>query len=189
MYDKIKSQKKKFPNKITESSLRNIALHYLQRYASSTGNLKSILKRRVMRSARFHEVSIREASIWIEALVEQLVRSGVVDDHTYAEGRMWTLFRRGVSPKRISQQLIQKGVNPEIIQEVIVKLHSETSNPNLSAAKKLVKRRRLGLYRQPSKRAEQQGKDLAAVARAGFDFQTARRVIFAETIEELEEEL
>jgi regulatory protein len=101
---------------------------------------------------------------------------------------MWTLFRRGVSPKSISQQLIQKGVNPDIIQEVIVKLHNEISNPNLSAAKKLVKRRRLGPYRQPNKREERRSKDLATVTRAGFDFQTARKVIFAETVEELEKE-
>jgi len=188
MLDKPKSQKKKIPRKITESSLRNIALNYLQRYASSKENLKSVLKRRVMRSALFHKIDIKEVSIWIETLVEQLAKSGVVDDQTYAEGRMWALFRHGVSPKSISQRLIQKGVNSDFVQQVIAKLYTENPNPNLSAAKKLVKRRRLGPYRQPINREEHQGKDLAAVARAGFDFQTAHKVIYAESTEELEEE-
>ena len=188
MLDKPKSQNKKIPKKIKKNSLRNIALYYLQRYASSKENLKSVLKRRVMRSARFHETDIEEVSVWINDLVEQLAKSGVVDDQTYAEAKMWALFRHGISPKIISQRLIQKGINSDLIQQIITKLYTETHDPNLSAAKKLVKRRRLGPYRQPNKRKEQQDKDLAAVARAGFDFQTARKVIYAETIEELEEE-
>jgi regulatory protein len=56
-------EKSKTPRKITEHSLRNIALHYLQRYASSKENLKRVLKRRVMRSAQFHvDLDTEEAS-------------------------------------------------------------------------------------------------------------------------------
>ena len=128
------------------------------------------------------------ASVWVEILVEQLAKSGVVDDQNYAEGRMRALFKRGVSPKSIFHRLKQKGVNSDLVQQVIATLYTEFPDPNLSAAKKLVKRRRLGPYRQPSTREDRQYKDLAAVARAGFDFQTARKVIYAETIEKLEEE-
>jgi regulatory protein len=188
MLDKPRSQKNKIPRKITESSLRNIALNYLHRYASSKENLKSVLKRRVMRSAWFYEIDIKEASVWIETLVEQLDKSGIVDDQAYAEGRMRALFRLGVSPKSISQRLGQKGVNSNLIQQVISELYTKTTDPNLSAAKNLVKRRRLGPYRQSNKREERQYKDLAAVARAGFDFQTAYKVIYAESIEDLEQE-
>ena len=189
MLDKSKSQNKKRPRKITESSLRNIALHYLQRYATSKENLKLILKRRIMNSAQYHEINLTESTVWVETLVEQLAKSGMVDDRTYAEGRMRTLFRRGESTKSISHRLKQKGVNSNLVQQVIAKLYTETPDPNLSAAKKLVRRRRLGPYRQPDTREGRQDKDLAAVARAGFDFQTARKVIYAETIKELEEEL
>ena len=189
MDDIRKLQNKKTPHKITENSLRNIALYYLQRYASSKENLKAVLKRRVMRSARYHAIDIKEVSVWIEALVEQLDKSGLVDDQTYAEGRMWALFRLGVSPRNINQRLIQKGVNSGLVQQVIAKLYTEILDPNLSAAKKLVKRRRLGPYRKPNKRKELQDKDLAAVARAGYDFQTARKVIYAESIEKLEKEI
>jgi regulatory protein len=188
MLVKPKSQDKKSPRKITEISLQNIALHYLQRYASSKENLKSVLKRRVLRSAKYHEIDIKETSVWIETLVNQLTKSGVVDDQTYAEGRMRALFRNGVSPKRISQKLMQKGINSDLIKQVTAKLYIESTDPNLIAAKNLVKRRRLGPYRQPNKREERQDKDLAAVARAGFDFQTAHKVIYAETIKKLEEE-
>ena len=188
MFEKSKSSKSKTPRKITESSLRNIALYYLQRYASSQANLKQVLKRRVMRSAQFHDdLDTQAASEWIESLVEQLAKSGMVDDRTYAEGRMRALFRCGVSPKGIAQRLNQKGVDATLIQEVIAELYRETSDPNLMAAIKLVKRRRLGPYRLPEKREERRDKDLAAVARAGFDFQTARKVIYAQSTEELDE--
>ncbi|MDE0993182.1 MAG: regulatory protein RecX [Rhodospirillales bacterium] len=188
MYEKSKPAKSKTPRKITEHSLRNVALHYLQRYASSKENLKRVLKRRVMRSAQFHvDLDTEEASQWIESLVEQLAQTGLVDDRTYAEGRVRALFRRGVSPNGISQRLNQKGVDAALIQEVIAELYRETSDPNLMAAIKLVKRRRLGPYRLPEKREERRDKDLAAVARAGFDFQTARKVIYAQSTEELDE--
>jgi regulatory protein len=189
MLNKPKPKNKKAPRKITESSLRNIAIYYLQRFASSKENLKLVLKRRVMNSARYHDIDIKETSFWIEALVKQLAKSGMVDDQVYAEGKMRALFRHGVSPKKIAQRLTQKGVNSGLVQQVMNKLHTETPNPNLSAAKKLVKRRRLGPYRQPDKREERKDKDLATVARAGFDFQTACKVIYAVSIEELEKEL
>ncbi len=188
MFVKANSQDKKVPRKITESSLRNIALHYLQRYASSAENLKSVLKRRDLRSAQYHEIDIKETSAWIETLVNQLTKSGFVNDQTYAEGRIKALFRIGVSPKRIFQQLMQKGVNSDLIKQATAELYVEFTNPNLIAAKTLVKRRRLGPYRQPNKRKELQDRDLAAVARAGFDFQTARKVIYAESVKKLEEE-
>jgi len=48
------------------------------------------------------------------------------------------------------------------------------------------RRRRLGPYRMPEVRAERRDKDLAALARAGFDYDTARRVIEAETLDDLD---
>lgn len=189
MSEKPKSSRTKEPRKITEKSLRNIALYYLQRYASSRENLKRVLMRRVLRSAQIHEIDMDEASGWVDALVEQLASSGMVNDLTYAEGRMRALFRRGVSPNGIRQRLQQKGVEGDAIEQVMNTLYAANYDPNLKAAIKLAKRRRLGPYRLAEKRQERQDKDLAALARAGFDYQTAQKVIRAETTDDLDDML
>ncbi|NQW00787.1 MAG: regulatory protein RecX [Rhodospirillales bacterium] len=187
MSDDPKQTRAKVPRKITETSLRNSALYYLQRYASSCENLKRVLMRRVMRAAQVHETDIDEASGWIDNLIERLTASGLLDDRIYAEGRMRALFRRGVSPRGIAQRLQQKGIDGEIIEQMISKLHELSSNPNLLAAVKYAKRRRLGPFRPQPARDARFEKDLAALARAGFDYQTALRVISAASIAELEE--
>ena len=140
MIDKIKQPNSRTPRKITEKSLRNIALHYLQRFSSSRENLKRVLMRRVIRSSQFHDIDTNEASGWVDRLVEQLAASGLVDDRLFAEGRMRALFRRGVSPKGIRQRLQQKGVDAELIDQVLADLYLESRDPNLEAAIKLAKR-------------------------------------------------
>lgn len=189
MADTSKNTRSKTPRKITESSLRNIALYYLQRYTSSRENLKRVLMRRVHRATQFHETDVEEAQAWVDALVERLANSGAVDDQLYAEGRMRALFRRGVSPRNIAGRLREKGISEDLIESTLNALKQETTDPNLLAAIKLVKRRRLGPYQLNERREERRNKDLSALARAGFDYQTANKVIFAETIDELEEML
>jgi regulatory protein len=187
MSDKPKSPRPKTPREITESSLRNIALYYLQRYASSRENLKRVLMRRVYRSAQIHDIDMEEASGWVEKLADQLAKSGVVDDQVYAEGRTRALFRRGVSPRGIAQRLQEKGVAEDIIEQVIRQLHEQTDDPKLLAAIRLAKRRRLGPFRDRDSRGPRFDKDLAALARAGFDYQTAHRVLSAASVDELQE--
>ena len=50
----------------------------------------------------------------------------------------------------------------------------------LQAAIALARRRRLGVYRLAAARADYRDRDLAALARAGFSYDIARRVIEAE---------
>lgn len=187
MSDKPKPPRPKTPRKITESSLRNIALYYLQRYASSRENLKRVLMRRVYRSAQVHDIDMEEAGGWVEKLADQLTKSGVVDDQVYAEGRTRALFRRGVSPRGIARRLQEKGVTEDIIDRVIRQLHEQADDPKLLAAIRLAKRRRLGPFRDSATRGPRFDKDLAALARAGFDYQTAHRVLSAASVDELRE--
>ncbi len=187
MAEASKKARANTPRKITESTLRNIALYYLQRYASSSENLKRVLMRRVHRAAQFHEMDISESEIWVDQLVQRLVHTGVVDDQAYAEGRMRALFRRGASPRTIAQRLKEKGVDDDLIEQTLSTLRDETSDPNLLAAIKLAKRRRLGPYQTEQRRADRKDKDLAALARAGFDYQTALKVIDAPSVEDIEQ--
>ena len=180
-------RKRRQPRKVTPTSLRNAALYYLQRYASSSENLREVLTRRVRRAERHHEIDRDEAASWIDAIVEDFQKSGLLDDRTYAEARVQTMFRQGRSQRRMALELRNKGVASADIDAALATLATEHQAHDRTAALRYVRRRRLGPYRQRA-REEYRDRDLAAVARAGFDYETARRVIDAESVESLEED-
>jgi len=173
------------PRRATAKHLENAALHYLERFASSAAHLKRVLMRRVERSARVHGTDRAEGAALVEALVARFERAGMVDDRVYAEGRVAALFRRGTAPRAIRAALRAKGVAGETIEAALGTLDA-AGDPELTAATALARRRRLGPFRPADARAARRDKDLAALARAGFGYDVARRVIDAEDPDLLE---
>ena len=84
--------------------------------------------------------------------------------------------------------LRQKGVGRTDIEAALEILEAEYANRELTAAYKYARRRRLGPYRLPEARAARRDRDLAALARAGFGYDIARRVVDAASVEDLEAE-
>jgi len=185
------------PRKATPKHLENAALHYLGRFASSAENLKRVLMRKVQRSARIHGTDVDEDRATVERLVAQFARAGLVDDAAYAAARAASLHRRGAAPKLIAARLREKGVAAEPIADVLKALgDGGAADVELAAAINLARRRRLGPY-SPRGRAKGRATDkrragrerekaLAALARAGFSYDVARRVIDADDTDELE---
>jgi len=174
----------------TRDNLQAAALSYLERFAASAAQLRRVLQRRALRAARANGGDPAEAQAWIDAIVARLQRSGLLDDKRFAEGRAASLARRGTSRRHIAQALAQKGVAREHIEAGIAHAHEGHAGPreaDLAAAAAYARRRRLGPYRPADERAGRRDKDLAALARAGFDFDVARRVIGALNIDDLEQ--
>jgi len=180
---------KRGPRKATATYLRNAALYYLDRYASSTANLRRLLMAKVERSARAHDTDRAEGSAAVEALLADFVRDGVLDDARYAKGRALALYRRGASSRAIRGRLASKGVAAEHIGPAIASLRAESEEPDLTAALTFARRRRLGPYRLPAARADHRTRDLAALGRQGFAYNLARRIIDTEDVASLEDEL
>lgn len=174
------------PRKATAHSLENAALAYLGRFASSAENLRRVLMRRVERSARVHGTDRGEGAAIVAALIERYQRAGLLNDAAYAEGRAASLHRRGLALGRIGARLAEKGVAREDIAAALAKLAECAPDVELAAALHLARRRRLGPYRRPEERAAKRERDLAAMGRAGFSYDLARRVIDAETAEQIE---
>jgi regulatory protein len=160
---------------VTAERLDRWALAYLERYSASADSLRRVLMRRVERSARAHGTDREADAKLVEALVERFRRSGLLDDARFAEGRVETLRRRGASSRGIRQRLAAKGVAPELIARSLAEGPSD-----LAAAAALVRRRRLGPYRPEREREAKRERDMAVLARAGFGFDIARRVVGAE---------
>ena len=185
---RFEKNKRRTPRRATPKSLENAALHHLARFASSAENLRRVLMRRVERSARFHETGTEEGAAAVADIVSRFVSSGLLDDAGYAEGRALSLFRRGASARKIRFTLAQKGVGDEDIEAALAGLARQSGDPELAAALTLARRRRLGPYRAPDDRGALRQKDLAVLARAGFGYRIAHRVIEAGSAGDLEEE-
>jgi len=177
------------PKKATARHLENAALWYLQRFAASADSLSRVLLRRVEKSARAHGTDREEGAALVENIVARFRESGLLDDRRYAEGRALSLHRRGVSAHGIRARLAAKGVGADDIAAALAALSDEAAEPDLAAAIAYARRRRIGPHRPAAMRDEMRERDLAALARQGFDYDTARRVIDAADADALEAEL
>ncbi len=168
------SSRHRGPKPATAAYLENAALHYLERFASSSGNLRRVLMRKVERSARLHGTDVASGARLVDEIIARYLRSGLLDDRAYAAQKAASLRRRGASRYAIRGKLAVKGVGGDLIDAT---LEAETAASELAAACALVRRRRLGPCRPPGARAGLRQKDLAALARAGFSLDLARRVL------------
>lgn len=168
------AQKK--PRKVSPRYLENAALHYLKRYAATVSQLKRVLLRKVDRSLRFHGGDRAEALQWVDALTDKLIRNGLINDQAYAGQKAQSLRASGRSARVIAQKLRMKGVAPEIVSQKLAEATAEVSED--AAARIWARKKRLGPFRRDAQsRQENRQRDLAALARAGFSFATAKKII------------
>lgn len=176
----MRNVKSKIPRKITPKYLENAALFYLQKYASSSGNLRRVLMNKVRRSCKFHETDVEPSIQQVDDLIARYERSGLLNDKQYAEVKVKSLRRRGLSRRAVLEKLQIKGLSPAQIKNALAETEEENSedeDPEFTAALALARRKKLGPFRKESGRADFMKKDMAALGRAGFSFEIARKVI------------
>lgn len=173
---------KKIPKKITETYLHNSGLYYLQRFSASTAHFKSVLMRKVKRSCLAHpDQDLEACRAMVEALAARFEASGLLNDTVYARGMADSLRRRGRSRKAITAKLTERGLRKDQIEAALETLRDESgvaeSEAELAAALKFARRKRIGPFRAGEKDPALLRKDLAALARAGFSYDTARKAL------------
>lgn len=179
---------RKQPKPATAERLEKAALAYLERYAASTETLRRVLMRRVLRSQMVHGTDPHEGAGWIEDLIARYSRAGLLNDARYAEARAASLHRHGKSSRAIRQSLAVKGVGGDDIDIALAALKEDVGmDSDWLAALNYARRRRIGPWRQQGREIHQD-RDMAALGRQGFSFEIARRIIQAESPQNLEEE-
>ncbi|HWK45567.1 MAG TPA: RecX family transcriptional regulator [Stellaceae bacterium] len=174
------------PRVVTEAYLHKAALAYLERFQSSVAGVRRVLMRRVRRSVEAHGTDLAEATGWVEALLLRYCRAGLLDDRVYAAAQIASQHRRGASSRAIGARLAGKGIDRATAAEVLDQAAELRPGGDLAAAAALARRRRLGPYRDRTRRDDLYPKDLATLARAGFDRATADRVLRAADTEALD---
>ena len=168
---------------ITAKYLQNAAAFYLERYPSTAEGLRRVLKRRVAKAKMAEAPIVVDVQRVIDGIVAKFVAAGVIDDKAFAQTKARALHRRGTSSRQTRQRLKLAGIDDETLDQAIAGLDQELDTDprqrEWQAAVALARRRRLGPFRQKD-RKENRNRDLAAMARAGFDYDLARKVIDGE---------
>ena len=166
---------------ITVTGLETAAAAYVARYDASSARLRAVLMRRVLKARRDEASVIPEVEAVIEGILARYAAAGILDDGRYAERKAGRLHQRGVSRRHIREKLKLAGIGRDAIEQALETARGETAgrgaDMDLQAALAFASRRRLGPFRAPAQRRERRNRDLAALGRAGFDLDIARRVI------------
>jgi len=167
---------------VTRPRLERIALAYLERFPAPTARLRQVLSRRIARSVQEHDTDPTEATQWLEEVIALCQRQGYVNDDRFAEARAARLQRSGLGRNAIRQRMAALGLKAETVDRALEALDDQAGaeDPDLAAALTYCRKRRIGPWREEAERAENRDRDLAALGRRGFSFETARRALDSE---------
>jgi regulatory protein len=182
-----KSGKKTRP--LDENALRDLALSYVARFATTGAKLEAYLARKLRERGVAEDDDGREVRLDVTGIVARLIELGYVDDAAYARSRSRDLTARGYGARRVEQALWAAGVEEEVRGE---------SAPGEAdcrrAAILLAKKRRFGPFGtapdpeeardETHKRREKQ---VAAMLRAGHDYAHVAFILDAENEGEVDE--
>lgn len=160
-----------------ESALREAALKYLSRYASTRAGLIRVLDRRVDRWARAtgdaEADGVRAARALVRSVAAKLAEQGAIDDGAFAETRARKLARSGHSRRAIAAHLAARGVAAETVATRV----PATAEVEFAAAITCTLRRRIGPFRRAPVDADGHRRELGMLARAGFGHDIAARAL------------
>ncbi len=164
---------------LDEVALRDLALSYAARFASTGARLEAYLLRKLRERGTAEDADGRTSAVDVPALVAQLVELGYVDDAAYARMRARDLGARGYGARRVEQALWAAGVDEEIRADT-----APGEAARRHAAMLMAQKRRLGPFGAADdeaadslERRKAREKAVAAMLRAGHDYEHVRFIL------------
>lgn len=171
----------------TAASLRALALHYLARYAASSGNLRRVLLRRIARAAMQHPEAAATQWATLRAEADTIVASCIdkkfVDDGVFAAAQAKRARAQGKSARLVAAKLQQHGLSRDQIALALATADAEQEadgggeGAEYRAALRLAQRKKLGRFGVGVPDPQQNLRAFGVLARAGFSSAIARRVL------------
>lgn len=159
--------------------LTNKALHYLGRYASTSARLETVLRRFAQRKLEQADPALLETAL--KEVITNCIELGYLDDEAFIRSQFRQGLRNGHSQKRILLKLAQKGISGAQALSVLQASDEDTPSGNtaeLAAALIYARKKSVGPYsRNLPVPAEDRQKQLGRLARNGFSFDVARKVM------------
>jgi regulatory protein len=178
---------------LTEAALRDLALHYAARFATTAARVEAYLARKIrergLAEDRAGGGATRTIQVDIPALVARLVELGYVDDDAYARARARDLGARGYGGRRVEETLRFAGVGAKVRAA-----HAPGEAAGRRAAALMAQKKRIGPWsagrdaaNDPLARRKAHEKAVAAMLRAGHQYDHVRFVLAAKGPEDVEQ--
>lgn len=173
---------------LTETRLRDLALHYAARFASTGARLEAYLLRKIRERGLAADADGRTIDIDVPALVARLVALGYVDDDAYARMRARDLGARGYGARRVEEALRHAGVD-----EGLRRAHAPGEAASRRAAALMAQKKRLGPFAgqaegcDPLAARKAHEKAVAAMLRAGHQYDHVKCILAAARAEDVED--
>lgn len=156
--------------------LDEAALKYLERFDASIAKLRTRLLKKG-RALAPEDTPRADLEAVVQQLLARYERSGILNDARFAEASIRSLRQRGLAERAILHRLSAKGLEAATVRESLQRVDVDQEEPELEAALRFVRRKKLGPHRTKAATANDRRKDLQALARAGFSYEVAGRAL------------
>ena len=157
------------PRPLDENSLRELALAYVGRFATTRAKLGHYLSRKIRERGW-----AGDRNPDVAALAESFSEQGYIDDSGYALAKAQALTARGYGPRRVATTLRSAGVEGEDGAAALDHCEQDA----VEAALRFANRRRFGPFATGTTQdAKQRERALAAMIRAGHRFDVAKAIL------------
>lgn len=161
---------------ITKARLNNITLFYLERFEASSQKTKKMLERRVQKEAAKGNIIPENIHQLIDEVITKMIDLGYIDDNRFIQNQIRRLSNAGKSKSFILNKLKQDGCSSSLISDYLNIFDEETSSSDLTRANNWLKKHKKGQFRSKDAPLFYK-KDLSALARAGFSYETAKAAL------------
>ena len=151
--------------------LKKYAITYLSKYNTSKKNLDRILHNKVRRM-NLNKKDKYDLYSSVAAILTDLEIDKLIDDKNFAQSKIHSLSLQGKSKISIISYLVQKGIEKNLIEETFKNLELKNPNWESESAKIFARKKRLGV-----KHSNNLEKDLAKMARAGFNYKIIKEIL------------
>lgn len=181
------------PKPLNSTQLRDLALHYVARYATSCRKLEGYLQRKC-RERGWDDPEIPDSEQFVAKILTDFTEKNYIDDRLYARNKARDLIMRGYGERRIKQSWFQAGIAPADqpdIHDLLVDASPLARNiddgddntpPDARdiAAKKYARRRKIGPFAKHPDQWDDSDrhKQLQAMLRAGHDWERAKKWVW-----------
>ena len=162
---------KRAPRPLDETGLRELAVAYVGRFATTRAKLRSYLSRKLRERGWNGQGEADPAG-----LADRLAEQGFVDDAGYAEAKARSLTARGYGTRRVAAALRGAGIADEDGAGALQRSEEEA----VESALRFAERRHIGPFAAAAADPKAREKAIAAMVRSGHSFSIARAIVTLE---------
>ena len=151
--------------------LKKYAFSYLSKYNTSKKNLDRILHNKVRRM-NLNKKDKYALYSSIASILTDLEINKLIDDKNFTQSKIYSLSLQGKSKISIISYLVQKGIEKNLIKERLENFELKNPDWETESAKIFARKKRLGI-----KYSSNFEKDLAKMARAGFNYNLSKKIL------------